>query len=137
MASSFAPAASFPRPSRALVRVAAGGMAGLIVIGRHGCFHRRDQNHRGRGEHEEEPTARSRTWWDLGMDLYGVAVARWEGPWRGVGVAAAIGDDAGGMESREDRGDSRGRAAAGAVGLKYTVASFLSVPFCFLSPIWL
>lgn len=137
MASSFAPAASFPRPSRALVRVAAGGMAGLIVIGRRGRFHRRDWNHPGREGHEEEPTTRSRTWWDLGMGLYGAAVVRWEGPWRGAGVAAAIGDDAGDMESREDCGDSRGRAAAGAVGLKCTAASFWSVPFCFLFPIWL
>ena len=57
--------------------------------------------------------------------MYGTA--RWEEPWRAVGVAvAAAGDDAGGMETRdEDRGgDSCGRAAAGAAGLKNTVASF-------------
>lgn len=65
------------------------------------------------------------------MGLYGwAAVARWEGPWRAVVAVAAAGDDAGGMETREgcggdeDRGDSScGRAAAGAAGLKNTVAS--------------
>lgn len=67
------------------------------------------------------------------MGLYeaAAAVARWEGPWRAADVAAAAvvaGDDARGMKTRggdcEDRGGSRGRAAAGAAGLKSTVASF-------------
>ena len=73
-------------------------------------------------------------------------MARWEGPWRAVAVAAAAGDDAGGIETRDedcgvdgDRGDSScGRAAAGAAGLRNTVASFCclfdySVPLLFFS----